>query len=111
MVLKTFIGSLLLFLVGCATVNPFNVPEGDGTYLKNREEIRGNTILRYYFSSAMIANGEQMRLSSFWRGTDEIFEIPSGEVYLGLKISYQYKRGIKSFGEALATSFTYLLRQ
>jgi hypothetical protein len=108
MVLKTLLGSLFLFLVGCAAVNPFNVPEGDVAYLKNREEIRGNTILRYYFSSAMIANGEQKRLSSFWRGTDEIFEIPSGEVYLGLKIHYQYKRGIKSFGEALSTSFTYL---
>jgi hypothetical protein len=105
---KTFLGSLFLFLVSCASVNPYNVSEGDGAYLKNREEIRGKTILRYYFSSVKIANGEPMRLYSFWKDTDEIFEIPSGEVYLGLKINYHYKGGIKSFGEALSASFTYL---
>lgn len=108
MVLKTVFGSLLLFLVGCAAVNPYDVPEGDGAYLKNRKEIRGNATLRYYFSSARIANGEQMHLSSFWRDTGEIFLIPSGEVHLGLKINYHYKGGMKSFGEALSASFTYL---
>jgi hypothetical protein len=108
MVLKTFVGSLFLFIVGCAAVNPYNVPEGEGAYLKNRREIRGNASLWYYFSSVRIANGEQRRLSSFWRDTDEIFEIPSGEVYLDLTIVYHYKGGIHSFGEALSASFTYL---
>ena len=74
-----------LFLVSCASINPYNVPEGNGAYLKNRIEYRGKARYSYFF----LAAGEK----DFWPGWTTpggkaVYKIPSGKMVLRQMIVY-----------------------
>ena len=47
------------------------------------------------------SDGKRMPLSSFIKGTDAIYKMPTGELYLGLEIEYYYKGVAKSLGGAI----------
>ena len=78
------------FLAGCSSINPYNVPEGKGAYLKNRVESIGKATSVYLFKSVVTSTGEE----SFFHGAntpaegEETYKIPSGTMTLGLKILY-----------------------
>ena len=83
---KTIIYFLtFLFLVSCSSINPYQVPEGKGAYLKNRIEYKGKARYSYFFLSA----GKE----ELWPGWitpqgKAIYKIPSGRMVLRLKIVY-----------------------
>ena len=73
------------FLFGCASINPYNVPDGKGAYLKNRIEYKGEARYSYFF----LAAGEK----DFWQGWTTpagkaIYKIPSGTTNLALMVVY-----------------------
>jgi len=94
-------------LTGCASVNPFGVPEGKGAYLQNREEFKGESYFVYEFKSAITATGdERFEPDMTTAAYDARYQIPPGEMTLGLKILYYPNRGpMTSVGEALSTTF------
>lgn len=96
-----------LFLTSCASVNPYNVPEGTGSYLKNREEYKGKSYFVYLFQDAVTSVGKKSFEpdATTW-AYDAIYKIPSGDIKVGLKILYYPKEGpVSSVGEAIGTSF------
>lgn len=95
------------FLSGCASINPFEVPQGEGAYLKNREEFKGQSYFVYDFINAStIKDYKSFEPDATTATYDAVYQIPSEEMTIALKILYYPKRGpVSSVGEALATSF------
>ena len=92
-----------LFLTSCASVNPYNVPEGEGAYLKNRIEYKGKSTYVYLFVDAATSAGRKgFDYTSDVADHDSIYRIPSGEIALGLTIKYFPKsRPPSTFGDFL----------
>ena len=98
----------LCFITSC--INPYNVTEGEGAYLKNRKELRGKSKYIFWFSSAVTSAGDK----TFGPGLttakyDAVYTIPSGEILL-IFYAYYYPRSGEdpAVGEALSLSFKYL---
>lgn len=81
-----------LFLVSCASVNPYEVPEGEGAYLKNWKEVKGESEFDYVFKDAVTTKGKK-RFEHDQYTANNIYKIPSGEITLGLVI-YYYPEGM-----------------
>ena len=76
---------IFFFLASCASINPHNVPEGKGAYLKNRIEFEGKARYSYFFIGA-----GQKELWPGWTtpGGKAVYKIPPGKMALKLKIVY-----------------------
>ena len=107
---KLFIILVTLFLISCASTNPYNVPEGKGAYLKNSKRMKGQTTLFYRFINGRTTDGKSVQFFEGNEAKDKvIYKIPSGNITLGLSILYYYKGGpVKSVGDALDTSIKFL---
>ncbi|TNF92922.1 MAG: hypothetical protein EP297_12890 [Gammaproteobacteria bacterium] len=100
-----------LFLASCASVNPYNVPEGQGAYLLNTGQRHGGAKYIYEFTSAVTSKGKEYFFSdsAAIAKKDVIYKIPSGKMTLGLKILYFPDAGPElTVGEAVGLSFQVL---
>jgi hypothetical protein len=99
-----------LFLISCASINPYDIPEGQGAYLKNRAEQKGKAKYIYAFNDAVTTEGKKsFEPDSTTAEKDAIYKIPSGEVTLGLRILYS-PEAVQDLtvGDAVALSFQVL---
>ncbi len=99
-----------LYLASCASINPYNLAEGEGAYLKNRQEHIGKAKFIYLFNDAITSTGKKSFdpdiNTAEW---DTIYNVPSGELTLGLRIIYFPEAGLDpTVGEALKLGFTFL---
>lgn len=81
---------LLVCLTSCGSSNPFNVAEGQGTFLENRGWVQVGGAM--YFNKFHHANGEFLTAGLMDRDHHSVFTIPPGEVTVTVKISYFHKR-------------------
>lgn len=97
-----------LFITGC--INPYNIPEGEGAYLKNRKELRGKSKYIYWFSSAVSSGENKIFAPGIATAKyDAVYKIPSGEILL-IFYAFYYPRSAEGITveEALSISFKYL---
>jgi hypothetical protein len=73
-----------LFLTNCASVNPYELSEGEGAYLENTAEQIGKA--RYIYSFANISTSEGFK--SFGDAGLTKLTVPTGNVALGIDIRY-----------------------
>jgi len=97
-----------LFITGC--INPYNIPEGEGAYLKNRKELRGKSKYIYWFSSAVSSDEDKIFAPGITTAKyDAVYKIPSGEILLIFYAFYYPRSGEgTTVEEALSISFKYL---
>ena len=71
----------------CASVNPFNVPEGQGAFLQNQRVRDGSAVYRNRF---IHANGEYLDVGLFSNENVDTatYTIPSGEVSVNIMVDY-----------------------
>ena len=99
-----------LLMAGCASVNPYNVSEGEGAYLKNRSEYKGKSYFLYEFRTAVtLQERKSFEPDAATARDDAIYNIPSGHITLGGKILYYPKGGpVSSVGEAFGVSSKFI---
>lgn len=87
MVTRLAFVAALAVLAACGSINPYNLPEGQGAYLQNQEVIDGRTLYRNQF---IHVNGEYLDVGIFT--TKNVYEakytIPFGEVSANMKVDY-----------------------
>lgn len=100
----------VLLLGGCAAINPYDVPQGEGARLCNSKRKVGTTTTHCAFTSAKTPDGRWEQLfPGNEAGERTVYQIPAGEIQLGVKLRYYYKGGpVESVGDALGTSVGFL---
>lgn len=78
---------VLLVSAACGSMNPYDVPEGEGAFLQNRVVKEGNAMYRYQFVHA-----DDKFLDPGFFTTENVYEalytIPLGEVSVHVMIEY-----------------------
>jgi len=77
--------SVCIFLINCASVNPYGVPEGEGAILQSTTERNGKAKYIYRFKTVTTGTGTKKPLF-----VPKII-IPPGEIMVGVTIKYYYK--------------------
>ncbi len=79
--------TVLVVLAACGSMNPYNVPEGEGAFLQNHVVKVGNAMYRYRFVHAedeFLSPGLFTTTSEYYA----LFTIPPGEVSVHVIIEY-----------------------
>ena len=96
-----------LLLAGCISVNPFQVATGEGAFLKNRAELKGESYYLYMFTNATTASKKGWFEPDLTMARDDaVYTIPPGEMSVGLIVYYYPENGpVTSVGEAIGVGF------
>jgi len=88
---------VFLLVTNCTSAPPPYVgPEGQGAYLQNRFEARGQARFKYYFQYSGREDLSPRGIDS----TDAIYKIPPGETVVGVRIIYTPAYGKNMFARA-----------
>jgi hypothetical protein len=91
---KTLGASIIVFtlLTACASTNPYNVPEGEGAYVRNRMVAQGRASFSYLFTAV----GDE-QFAPKVTTINARYKIPPGENVLSVQIQYGPSGGLTPF--------------
>jgi hypothetical protein len=94
----------------CASVNPYELSEGEGAYFENREIIVGKTRYHYIFIDVITSEGKKDFGYWLYSGspytsaptgtTDKTTQLPAGVMSLGLNIYYFFPKEKQPEGQS-----------
>lgn len=92
--MKVLIASVITWalLAGCGSTNPYQVPEGEGAYVRNRMVSQGRAAFSYMFTGV----GDET-LAPKVSAINARYKIPVGENIISVKILYGPSGGLTPF--------------